>query len=58
MEKLDACPVCSGTTLTVRFQCGEVLGTHLRINECAACGLGFVNPAPSWAELAPFYDDK
>lgn len=54
-EHLDRCPVCACATLGPDYQHTDRLGATWTIFRCSGCGLGFLNPMPSWAELGPYY---
>ena len=54
-QQLDRCPVCSSTTIGEHYRHTDRLGATWTVFHCAQCDLGFLNPAPSWAELEPYY---
>lgn len=48
----DPCPVCRSTDAFARFR---LTGLRHVIRECPVCGLGWMHPPPTDAELAAFY---
>ena len=48
-----ACPVCGAGNNKPKWQKGE-----LRVVECAACGMVFVNPAAAAMSTGQFYDTE
>jgi len=58
MKQLDHCPVCSGGQIRRDYE-GQTTrpgdSRVWRVDRCDGCGHGFMNPQPSWDELAPYY---
>ena len=62
METLSNCPICHSPDLGLRYSgrttrdpCDRA---RWRVSECRCCGLGFLNPRPSWEELEPYYSAR
>ena len=59
MLQLSSCPVCDSPTIRDRFSGGTARRpsdpTVWNVSECGDCGLGFLNPRPSWEELGDYY---
>ena len=59
MDNLTACPVCLSTDLSFRYSGRTTRNpsdpARWNVSECRQCGLGFLNPRPSWEELEPYY---
>jgi 2-polyprenyl-3-methyl-5-hydroxy-6-metoxy-1,4-benzoquinol methylase len=57
MKALSGCPVCLSSESNFWYQGSYKKGdkNQWRVVQCRKCGLGFVNPQPSWDELAPYY---
>ncbi len=51
-----SCPVCQSDESRPRFEARDPLGEdRFELVECAACGLTYVNPRPSGAQLDAYY---
>lgn len=62
MDELTSCPVCKCNRISLRFA-GKTTRNpkdpqHWRVSGCENCGLGFLNPRPSWEELEPYYSTQ
>ena len=59
MDTLAECPVCDSADLGLRCFGRTTRNpsdpAEWRVAECRSCGLGFLNPRPSWQELEPYY---
>ncbi|MEG4284791.1 class I SAM-dependent methyltransferase [Microcoleus sp. A006_D1] len=59
MQQLTNCPVCDSPKISFRNQVGNCERPkeplHWSLFGCDDCGLGFLNPQPSWQELIPYY---
>ncbi len=58
METLRQCPVCGAENIRPDFTAPTSRQTDARqwkVDRCDACSHGFMNPQPSWEELAPYY---
>jgi 2-polyprenyl-3-methyl-5-hydroxy-6-metoxy-1,4-benzoquinol methylase len=58
MEKLIRCPVCRSENIRLDFTAPTTRKTDSRqwhVDRCETCSHGFMNPQPSWEELAPYY---
>lgn len=58
MKTLTRCPVCGSDRIRHDYTAPTTRGmdeTAWRVDACDACSLGFMNPQPSWEELAPYY---
>lgn len=59
MDNLTACPVCLSPELRFRYSGRTTRNpsdpARWKVSECRSCGLGFLNPRPSWEELEPYY---
>jgi SAM-dependent methyltransferase len=59
MDDLTACPVCLATDLRSRYSGRTTRNpsdpAHWNVTECGECGVGFLNPRPTWEELEPYY---
>lgn len=56
MRLLETCPVCRSEKLNEAYQHKDELGLRTwSVWACSNCAMGFVNPQPSWDELAPYY---
>ena len=53
----DNCPLCGGAA-SPRYRPVDAKGVEWRIDRCASCGLGFLNPMLEGEELDPFYSDE
>lgn len=60
MLRLDSCQVCGGRRIrswfTGRAGQRENGNQEWALDRCQDCGLGFLNPQPSWEDLSEFYD--
>src|SRR5437868_5685468 len=59
MQMLPNCPVCGAAELADAYR-GRTTrnprdAQRWRVTGCSRCGLRFLNPQPTWAELAPYY---
>jgi SAM-dependent methyltransferase len=50
--RIASCAVCEGTTAKARF---AIRGTNFRLVVCEGCGLGTVDPKPTFRQIARFY---
>ena len=59
MQQLTNCPVCNSKNISFRNTVGNCESPKEPLNwsffGCDDCGLGFLNPQPTWAELVPYY---
>lgn len=57
MEKLNACPVCKGTSFKLIHTCTDFVasGESFNIEECQECQLQFTNPRPDEKEIGRYY---
>lgn len=53
----ERCPLCGGLS-SPRYLPVDDMGRTWRIDRCASCGVGFLNPTLKGAELDPFYSDE
>src|SRR4051794_32127488 len=53
---LENCPGCLSSGIMKDYVATDFLRETWSIFSCANCTLGFLNPVPSWTELAPYYD--
>lgn len=61
MRTLTSCPVCTSKGLKFAFQAPTTGGQDERLwsaSECKDCGHQFLNPQPSWDDLAPYYNES
>src|SRR5438128_2328669 len=59
MKVLSSCPVCRSSNLQQAFSAPTTRGQDKRlwsVSECKSCSHQFMNPQPSWDELAFYYD--
>ncbi len=59
MKELAACPVCGSSKFQAAFSAPTTRGQDKRLwstSECTACTHQFMNPQPTWDELAFYYD--
>lgn len=56
-EALDACDLCGGSDVTQITE-GRRFGRVAPIVQCTGCGLTFLSPRPTHAELDGFYRDE
>lgn len=62
VEQLSECPVCGSSEFRSHFS-GRTTRrasdpTLWTVDRCTRCGHGFINPQPTWEELAPYYDEN
>ena len=58
MKQLSRCPVCESERVDFSYRgrsWRRVDAKWWEVYRCNECSLGFVNPQPSWEELAPYY---
>lgn len=59
MQQLTNCPVCNSKNISFRNTVGNCESPKEPLNwpffGCDDCGLGFLNPQPTWGELVPYY---
>jgi cyclopropane fatty-acyl-phospholipid synthase-like methyltransferase len=58
MGMLTECPACSLSDIGLSYMSGATRFNdhkHWMIFRCSDCGHEFLNPQPSWEELAPYY---
>lgn len=59
------CDICNHTDIMILIEglsfssevAGEALEWKYQLLKCRSCGLGFVDPSPSWDRLSTFYND-
>jgi hypothetical protein len=59
VKTLSQCPLCSSENLKFAFAAPTTRGQDKGVwsaSECKDCGHQFMNPQPSWDELAPYYN--
>src|SRR4029077_9265198 len=49
------CPVCASADASEQYRHTDRLAVVWTVFRCARCGLRFLDPMPSWAELQPYY---
>lgn len=62
MVKLERCPSCHAGRISLRYK-GKTTrnpadSAEWEVYGCHACGLGFLNPRPTWRELEPYYSSQ
>jgi 2-polyprenyl-3-methyl-5-hydroxy-6-metoxy-1,4-benzoquinol methylase len=60
MQQLTCCPVCGSDRIHHDYEAQTTRKTDARrwqVDRCEACTHGFMNPQPSWEELAPYYSE-
>jgi len=59
MVTLEACPVCGSKEISYAYSARPTRRLHNEalwsVYSCRTCSHGFMNPQPSWAELAEYY---
>jgi 2-polyprenyl-3-methyl-5-hydroxy-6-metoxy-1,4-benzoquinol methylase len=58
MQKLENCPVCRQKRLGSYNKCRDhtVTNEQFNLDRCSNCGFILTNPAPTEAEMGPYYD--
>jgi SAM-dependent methyltransferase len=59
MDTLKSCPACGSDLIGLKYH-GKTTRNPAnpavwQMHECQSCGLGFLNPRPTWEELEPYY---
>ena len=62
MNRLDTCPICGSYDFSFKYE-GPTCrlpndGRRWEVDECKQCGHGFMNPQPTWEDLADFYSSS
>ena len=61
MRRLCTCPVCGSENIRHDFTAPTTRQTDMRqwkVDRCETCSHGFMNPQPSWDDLAPYYSKE
>lgn len=60
MVTLDECSVCGSKHMALDYEGRSIRRLEdtstWRVFRCEGCGFGFINPQPTWEDLAPYYD--
>jgi 2-polyprenyl-3-methyl-5-hydroxy-6-metoxy-1,4-benzoquinol methylase len=57
MNQLETCPCCRSRSIVPALEWTSRLGDHFQTDDCKDCGHRFINPQPTFDELAPYYQN-
>ena len=61
VKRLENCPICGSSRVSYAYSAPTMRKLDQRawsVSKCLDCEHQFVNPQPTWEELAPYYSEK